>query len=292
MYNGIRSIDHPLIAVADMESSRATYEKLGFNVPPRGSHIEWGTGNWCIMFANDYLELRGILDPERYTLGLEDVLASYGEGLSGIAFGTEGAEISHAKMIENGLEPKPVRYLTRNFEIPEGWLKPKFALCFPHDNDITGLMHVVLCDHLTPELIRKPEYLIHPNDVQSIISATGIIDDIDAVMETQTRLLGADAVRRDGNQLILTTPTGQFIKLMPKAEFEAEYQGLAKQLDDHSSYLTALSLQVGDLNITKATLTTNGVPYVEVGSDAIRVPASSACGVVLEFVAQPTLSVN
>ena len=62
MKNAITGVDHPVIAVGDMEGARAVYERLGFTIPPRGSHIEWGTGNWCIMFADDYLELRGIVD--------------------------------------------------------------------------------------------------------------------------------------------------------------------------------------------------------------------------------------
>lgn len=283
MHNGILSIDHPLIAVSDMESSRISYEKLGFTVPPRGSHIEWGTGNWCIMFPHDYLELRGILDPERYTLGLEDVLASFDEGLSGIAFGTEGAEISSKKMKKNGLDPKPVRYLTRNFEIPGEWLKPKFALCFPNDNDITGLMHVVLCQHLTPELMRKPEYLVHANDCQGIISATGIIDNPDEVEAAQVRLLGREAVKRNGNTLTLTTPSGQFIKLISRTEFEQEYGNLGKNLKDQNSYLTTLTLRVGDVNKTIEILEKNNIPFLKTENSIIRVPADFACGVIIEF---------
>ena len=71
---GIEGFDHPVIAVRDLEQSRGVYEALGFTVPPRGSHIEWGTGNWCIMFERNYLEHRGILDPDRYTHGLEHFL--------------------------------------------------------------------------------------------------------------------------------------------------------------------------------------------------------------------------
>ena len=82
MSNRILGIDHPVIGVAGMAAARTTYERLGFAIPPRGSHIEWGTGNWCIMFGDDYLELRGILDPDKYTHGLDEFLAA-GEGLMG-----------------------------------------------------------------------------------------------------------------------------------------------------------------------------------------------------------------
>lgn len=286
MYNGILSIDHPLIAVSDMEASKITYEKLGFTVPPRGSHIEWGTGNWCIMFQNDYLELRGILDPERYTLGLEEVLENYGEGLAGVAFGTEGAEINFRKMSDNGLQPKPVRYLTRNFELPGEWLQPKFALCFPNETEVTGLMHVVLCEHLTPELTRKPEYLIHPNSTLSILSITGIIDNPTEVEAAQVRLLGSDAVKRVNNSIFLTTSSGQQIKLLSAQDFENEFGDLAKKLTSKSSYLGAITLQVADINKTVNSLESNNIPFEKVNNRTIRVGAKYTCGVVIEFIEQ------
>ena len=55
-HNGIELIDHPVIAARDLDAARRTFERLGFTVPPRGSHIEWGTGNLCIMFPDDYIK--------------------------------------------------------------------------------------------------------------------------------------------------------------------------------------------------------------------------------------------
>ena len=45
MYLGIENIDHPVIASRDLDVTRTQFVRLGFTVPPRGSHIEWGTGN-------------------------------------------------------------------------------------------------------------------------------------------------------------------------------------------------------------------------------------------------------
>ncbi len=77
-HNGIESLDHPVIAVNDLSAARDVYEKLGFAVPPRGSHIEWGTGNLCVMFADDYLEMRGIIDPGRLLMHLDEHLEKFG----------------------------------------------------------------------------------------------------------------------------------------------------------------------------------------------------------------------
>ena len=283
MYNGILSIDHPLIAVVDMDSSRTVYEKLGFTVPPRGSHIEWGTGNWCIMFENDYLELRGIIDPERYTISLDEVLAEYGEGLAGVAFGTKSAQGNYDEMIKNGLTPKPLKSLTRNFELPEGWVQPKFSLCFPQEKDITGLMHVVCCQHLTPELTRKPEFLQHPNGTTGVISLIGRIDDTDAVEAVQKVLLGDDAVSRIGNSIRLTLPNGQFIELLSAVEYDAFYGKESKTLTSKEAYLGVIKLKVSDIKQTCSALEQSTVPFKMISEKLVRVSAEHTCGVVLEF---------
>ena len=83
-HNGIELIDHPVIAARNLQDARSTFENLGFVVPPRGSHVEWGTGNLCIMFPDDYLEVRGIIDASRFTMHLDEHLAAYGEGLMGV----------------------------------------------------------------------------------------------------------------------------------------------------------------------------------------------------------------
>jgi len=283
MYNGILSIDHTFVAVADMDESRKTYEKLGFTVPPRGSHIEWGTGNWCIMFENDYLELRGIIDPERFTVSLDEALEEYGEGLAGVAFGTNSAQGNYDEMISNGITPKPLRSLTRNFELAEGWVQPKFSLCFPQEKDITGLMHVVCCQHLTPELTRKPEFLVHDNATISVISMTGRIGDADAVEAAQRKLLGDNAVSRIGNSIRLTLPSGQYLDLLSTVEYDAIYGADSKVIEGKDTYLGVTRVKVSDLQQTCSALEKNQVPFKRINDTLIRVHADFACGVIMEF---------
>ena len=285
MYNGIKSIDHPVVAVDDMESSKVVYEKLGFMVPPRGSHVEWGTGNWCIMFANDYFELRGILDPERYTINLDKVLDQFGEGLMGVAFGTDSAQGNYDEMLKNGLQAKEVKQLSRNFELEEGWTQPSFSLCFPQEQDILGLMHVVMCQHMTPELIRKPEYLIHPNGVTGVISVTGIIEDIDDVEVAMGRLLGKEAINRSTEGLTLTLPSQQTINLLTQSAYDMYYGPFTKNISTtEKTYLGATTLKVDDITKIQFVLNSNNIPFIKTGNNKVMVAAAYTCGVALEFI--------
>ncbi len=155
-FNGIESLDHPVLAARDLDGARVTYERLGFTVPPRGSHVEWGTGNLCIMFPDDYIEIRGIVDASRITMNLDQHLERFGEGLMGVAFRSDDVQASFEEMTKHGVSVSEPRRLTRNFEHHEGWTQPSFRLCVPEAADIEGLMHVVVLQHLTPELIRRP----------------------------------------------------------------------------------------------------------------------------------------
>lgn len=279
--HGITGIDHPVIAVRDMGKARAAYERLGFFVPPRGSHLEWGTGNWCIMFADDYLELRGIVDASRYTHGLENFLARR-EGLMGIAFATVGADRSHALLVASGLHPRPVVALSRNFELPEGWVQPRFRLCFPDEAEVPGLMSVVLCEHLTPELIRRPEFLAHPNGVRRVLSLTGVMADPPAAEAALARFLGPEAVRREGRRLRLDCGRGQSVELLPADELGARHGPVRLEAAIEPPYLAAVVLQVDDLARTAGLLAANGVPHAE-ADGRLRVAPAEAAGVLLEF---------
>ncbi|MFD2707984.1 VOC family protein [Acinetobacter gyllenbergii] len=166
---GIKGFDHPVIAVKSLPESHTVYSNLGFTIPPRGSHIEWGTGNWCIMFEKNYLEHRGILDADRYTHGLENFLAER-EGLLGTAF---RSDLDNRDLYRNALNaslsPSEPRELTRNFELETGKVPVSFRLVFFNKDDVPALMSSLVCEHLTPELLRKPEYLVHPNTAHDIL---------------------------------------------------------------------------------------------------------------------------
>ena len=85
MGNALAGIDHAIVGVRDLEGARAGWSRLGFTLAPRGRHIGQGTGNYCIMFPSDYVELLGIVDPNDFVQRLDAFLARR-EGLMAVAF--------------------------------------------------------------------------------------------------------------------------------------------------------------------------------------------------------------
>jgi catechol 2,3-dioxygenase-like lactoylglutathione lyase family enzyme len=281
MAAGITRIDHPVIAVADMAEARRAYGRLGFTVPPEGRHLEWGTGNWCIMFPEEYLELRGIVDASRYTHHLNEFLAARGEGLMGLAFATRDADASYAAAKASGLAPAPVKELTRRFLLPEGDAFPKFRIVSLSEADAPGLLTTVICGHLTPEIIRREEWLAHPNGAMGVLSITAVVAEPRALKPAYERLLGPDAVSEIEGGLGIAFGIGSALEILAPAA--AARRGLVLA-GAKLPYLPAMSVAVRDLRATRAVLERNGVRFAA-AADSLRVEPAESCGVILSFAA-------
>ena len=281
MNNCILGIDHPVIGVRDMSAAREAYERLGFTIPARGSHIEWGTGNWCIMFPDDYLELRGIIDAEKYTHGLDGFLAER-EGLMGLAFGTADADEGHRALGALGLDPAEPRALTRNFELPGGWLKPRFRMVFIPPEQAPGLMAPLLLEHMTPELIRRPEWLEHPNRVRAVRALTAVVEDLDATRSAYARLFGDEALSTREGVLVVATGRGGELRLSAPERVEALHGAVTLDPAPPAGYLAGMVLAVDDLDATRRCLDANAVAYTTAGR-IVRVGPDQTCGAIIDF---------
>ena len=127
MSAAITGVDHVLVGVRDLELARETYTRLGFTCTPRGSHIGWGTANYCIMFADDYVELLGVVDPTKFTNRLDEFLDRR-EGLMGLASGLFLLSESMDKYWDD-MYPPARRIRARVNAI--GWLTEKLDTTLP-----------------------------------------------------------------------------------------------------------------------------------------------------------------
>src|SRR5580704_17479064 len=164
MSNGIAGIDHIIVGVRDLEAARRNWQRLGFTVTPRGRHIGQGTANYCIMCGRDYLELLGFVKRDEHDHRLETFLAQR-EGAMSVAFApARDAEATRAALATRGLHPSQPRALGRAMDLPEGNVTPRFSLLNLPPAE-TPAPDCFICDHLTPQLVRRPEWLAHPNGV-------------------------------------------------------------------------------------------------------------------------------
>jgi catechol 2,3-dioxygenase-like lactoylglutathione lyase family enzyme len=279
-------IDHPVIAVRDMSAGRAAFDRLGFTITPRGRHREWGTGNWCIMFERVYLELRGIIDPAMQNP--EHALPER-DGLMGLALATSDAEASYAELVRRGLHPRPVKRLTRDFELPEGTVQPRFSLCFLSAAETPGLMSVVFCQHMTPGLLRRPEWLRHTNGARGVRKVTGVVPDLAAAAAVYSRIFGEQALVKHSGRLVINAGDKQKIELLTPAAARETWAGREFASADPNGRLLSISLDVEDLNQTVQQLAASGVELQQLPTGELSVSSRECCGVPLEFMDSKTM---
>ena len=283
MARQIAGIDHAIIGVRNLEQARASYERLGFQATPRGRHVGWGTANYCLMFANDYLELLSVVDPAQFTNGLDRFLAER-EGLLALALHSTDPEATHAAWQAAGLAPAEVVALGRLLE-PDLELRFANVMLAPA---ATGGLRLFACSHLTPEPMRQAAWLQHPNGAQAIASLTVAADDPDAFYEPMARVFGSICLTQTDDTLAVHTGKGVLLFVTPDDldMLHPELEAIATEAaGDGAPTLAALSLAVRDLAATAAWLDHQGVAYRRDSGGTIGVPPAYTHGVMLEFVA-------
>jgi catechol 2,3-dioxygenase-like lactoylglutathione lyase family enzyme len=279
MRNGIAGLDHVIVAVRDLERARMGWTRLGFTLTPRGRHLGQATANYCIMFARDYLELLGFVASDVHAQRLESFLQRR-EGPMAVAFAPEGPPEAAAEALALlGLHPSEPRALGRQLELPEGTVVPRFGLMsLPPDE--TPALDCFLCAHLTPELVRRPEWLTHPNGALGINSVHLLVEDTAPLLPAYDRLFGlhevttTDAVAsvRAGPHRILFSTPDDFMTMHPGIEIDPDFPlpGIA-----------ALELAVADRDATADYLAQWQISFNEPPDGRLTVPAEEANGTVL-----------
>ena len=264
--SAIAGLDHAIVGVRDVETAADSWRRLGFTLSPRGRHVGWATANYCIMFPGDYVELLGIVDPNGDTRGLDRFLEQR-EGLLGLAFATDDAAASRAQMAEAGLDGGPPRALARVLELADGDVRPRFELVHPPDDAALGMPWFV-CRHLTPALVRRPDWLRHANGALAIRTVTIAADLMPAMVDAYRRLLGPSHVTADNRGVTLRIGAVAL-------HFARSPSGLSGGI--------GLSILVADPSTAAAALTEGGAPF-DRDRHGLHVDPAAATGVALSFV--------
>ena len=280
MAYGIDGIDHAVVAVADLEAARDRFQQLGFAITPRRRFIDWGTANYSVMFPNDFIELLGIIDPAAFlTPGLEDFLVG-GEGAMAVTLRANDVTRAHALLTNAGCDPTPLNEMTINCEAPGGVLPQAFRWLRIGDAATPG-MYLMLVQPLTPQNMRRPQWLAHPNGAQGIRSITIVVTDPERIVPAYARLFGAAATKRVDGDYAIFTGRGEFHFVTPQG-LAARYGPHIGQGGRNPPFMAAVSLEVGDLEQARGAVEAGGAT-VEADAPGFFVPPDQACGVRLEF---------
>jgi catechol 2,3-dioxygenase-like lactoylglutathione lyase family enzyme len=277
----IFGVDHVVITVRDLDASAAQWKKLGFTVSPRGTHSPLlGTGNYTIMFQEDYLELLGVLTETDQNAPTRDFL-SRREGIERTAFTTDSAADGAALLKSRGLEPLGPVHFGRPVDLPNGKTgEAKFNVFRWPLSEKPGGMRIFACQHLTRETVWIPELMTHANGAQRIARVEILSADAKAAAQHMSRLIDEPADQVDGVWRVRSGGKRADFVFLDTASFAARYPE-AVRAGAAPEGAVAIVIGTKDIAAAKAALGANGVAH----GAAVTVPARAGNGVILSFIA-------
>lgn len=262
-------IDHPLIAVNDINSIRERLISMGLNMTPIGKH-PWGTNNTLAMFDSCLVEFVGIYDE---TLLDEKPAGSFhfGRHVYEHLQVREGVALSalHSTQIQNdilhaehsGLLASGSLEFGRDVVLPNGSTdRTKTSLAL-----LPNLKHprlsLFLCQQHKPELIYVPEWLTHPNTAYGY---NGITIRAEAAQQPELQqqlnaLYGGSEAIEQGFRV--TTANGT-ISVQSEDAINSEYSALPSVVSqDLSPAIVAMDIKCRDLETLERHIRASGLNY-------------------------------
>ncbi|MDF1736129.1 MAG: VOC family protein [Minwuia sp.] len=277
----LRGIDHLVHAVDDLEGCADDFRRLGFTLTPRGRHRGMATGNYCIMFDDDYIELMGIIAPDLPDRGLRDRMAAQGEGLDRCAFAVDDVDAAFATLRDAGFQVNGPIELRRPLELPEGEVEPRFRL-IRFDGNETRLLNGFICYHDTPEITRRPAWLTHANGVTRILGLVAVAAGPAAIGSDWARLLGGDIVNETDSGVAMQIGP-HVVEIVRRDTVSAVLPGLSTDDVPAIDRMIAMRLAVSDIAATRDVLTGNGVVYSDQADGSVFVPPDVTGGTAVTF---------
>jgi catechol 2,3-dioxygenase-like lactoylglutathione lyase family enzyme len=279
MRQHIRGIDHVVLVVRDLDAARSTFERMGFTVTPRGHHT-LGSQNHCVMFGDDYIEL--LTSPAENPHPSRQYYTEFartGDGLAGFALKSANAKGAYTELLWAGFQPGDVLEFSRPVALPAGAREARFRVTQPRPGSTPG-GRVFVCEHLTRDLVWRPEYQRHANGATGLAAVAIVCDDAARTAQPYERLFDSKAKPIAEGLLVETGDT-------PVAFVTT--QSLAKRFPDvwisarPAPLMAALFVRVADRAAAERALKAGDLEPARMPDGSVALGADVAHGVALVF---------
>lgn len=233
-------LDHIVIEVRDrIDEAAHCFEALGFQLTPRGRHT-LGSSNHLAMFATDYLELLGF---GAGGVGRAEI-QPFPIGLNGLVFKTDDAERIYQHALAAGLPIQPVQSFSRPVTIAGETRNACFRTTRLDPKEVP-MGRVYFCEHLTPELVWRPEWQVHPNRACAIARVVVATPEPQRTAALFHSLFGLAAAEED-SRVIVAAGAARVELALPTAVVE-EFGDAAADPAGRNEYLAAAAFKVNSL---------------------------------------------
>jgi hypothetical protein len=268
-------LDHVVIDVRDrIDEAMRCFQSLGFQLTPRGRHT-LGSVNHLAMFATDYLELLGFADDG----AIRPEIMRFPVGLNGLVFKTGDADSVHAQAAAASLPVLPVQSFSRPVALDDVARDARFRTT-RLDPEKVAMGRVYFCEHLTPELVWRPEWQTHPNGACAIARVVVATADPQRTARLFRGLFGDDAIADHDGRQIIAAGTAQVELATPDA-VAGEFGETAAQPAGRAEYMAALEIRVRSLPEAEQCL--RSVPGLRAEPHRLVVPAGTAFNAAIVF---------
>jgi hypothetical protein len=249
--NGVAGLDHVIILVDDLGRGEAAMAALGFRPTPRGYHsAEIGTANATVVLHDGtYFELLGVVARTEANAPIREGLAAR-RHLFGLALRTRDAAATQARFDGLGVGAGTMRAFSRPVEMPEGPRDAAFRTAYL-DRTATPGAYGFACEHLTPEVVWRKDYLDQPNAVTGIRRVIGVAAEPADAAAAWGRIPGLEATApeiRLGRHVLHFLDPASFARRFGPAPAA-------------TPALAALVLESSDLSRTRAALDKGGISH-------------------------------
>jgi hypothetical protein len=273
--------DHAVVVCPDLDASVQAWRKLGFTLTPRGYHT-LGSQNHCIMLQRDYLELLHVTAPSPSRQYYWDAQAG-GGGCAAMSCKSSDAFETAARLRAGGWHTSEPIEFSRPVSLDDG---SQHAATFRVTalDDAPGARYFV-CEHRTPELLWRPEWMAHANGAQGIASMFLVVAPalVEAAGRAYAELTGGELTQLSDHVCSLSLDDATLVVSSPQALASAT--GTAHVQREVPGY-AAIRLRTTSLDAARAGWRSAGVPAQDLGPHETLIPAHAAGGVALLFEQQ------
>jgi catechol 2,3-dioxygenase-like lactoylglutathione lyase family enzyme len=261
-------LDHVVIDVRNrIDEAMHSFSALGFQLTPRGHHT-LGSVNHLAMFATDYLELLGFGE-----LGATRTeIARFPVGLNGLVFKTADADLVHRRADASGLPVLPVQAFSRPVDLDGATRDARFRTT-RLDPDKIAIGRVYFCEHLTPDLVWRPEWQSHPNSASAISRVVVATADPQRSALLFHDLFGAASVAEHAGKHVMAAGAAQ-VELVSPNTIAAEFGEAAPEPAGRAEYMAVLGIRVRSLRAAAQRL--RSIAGVRGEEQRLVVPAAAA----------------
>ena len=154
------------------------------------------------------------------------------EGVSLIAFLSEDAAADRESLAAKELAVSDVMYLERPVDISGYSGTARFRLLLLETPE-HPLVQLFLTEHLTPEVTRFPQYLVHPNDTRGIGSVTIVADNPESLRVVFETCIGVEPGMEPDGTLVFEAGHST-VEIIATGSLGARFPGCAVEIRHHN----------------------------------------------------------